>query len=384
MRQDISARQAIACIAALGVAFLLPVILAALDSVAGSPKCDAVSMFYPLRSFATAELQSGRLPLWNPYVFCGHPFHAEGQGAVFYPVNLVLSLLPPGLAMNIFAVFHFIAAGLFMYLYLKAHGLAQTASLFGALVYMFSSGPVSRLFAGHYTIIPFLALVPAFLWVWEKWRSQPSLVWLTWGAFIYGAMILAGYPQLLLYSSFYFAWHLLFALGQETKAKKGWRILAPAGALLLIVVFGTPLGAVQLFPSYDLAEYSFLQDASYQFCAGFSFPPENALTLLAPGLFGLGFADNLAGTFPYWGRTYFWEMWIYIGIVPLALALLAATRAHGAGKNAHLLALFAFGLLALGGNTPLFRLLYDHVPFFNYFRGTSKFAFFILISLERV
>ena len=372
---------AVALILGLTVAFFVPALLQGGSAVVGSPMCDALTMFYPLRAFANEELQCGRFPLWNPCVFCGHPFHAEGQAAAFYPVNLLLAFLPAAWSMNLLALLHFAGAGVFFYWYLREIGLAAFASLFGALVYCFSSGPVARFYAGHYTIIPFLALVPAALWLWERWRRRGGMGWLAGATLAFGGMILAGYPQLVLYSTRYLGLQALFAVAQGAKRAGRRGAARPAGAFAAVVVGGALLGAVQLLPSQAFARYSLRQQTTYEFCASYSFPPENFLTLLAPRFFGdLVDPDDVSG-FPYWGRYYPWEMWIYLGIAPLALALMAAGRVRSREAAAHALAAPVFAALALGRHTPLFRLLYWCVPFFNYFRGSSKFTFYALISL---
>ena len=55
---------------------------------------DFTNQFYPFRYFAAAEWGDGRVPLWNPYVFAGHPFLADVQTAVFYPLSLATRSSP--------------------------------------------------------------------------------------------------------------------------------------------------------------------------------------------------------------------------------------------------------------------------------------------------
>src|SRR6266436_6764096 len=48
---------------------------------------DIADMFIYWRPFAAEQLRQGRVPLWNPYVFCGQPFLGWGVGGVLYPPN---------------------------------------------------------------------------------------------------------------------------------------------------------------------------------------------------------------------------------------------------------------------------------------------------------
>lgn len=54
---------------------------------------DFTEHFLPFSIFQQNALLSGLLPLWNPYVNAGHPFLADAQSAVFYPVSNILLLL---------------------------------------------------------------------------------------------------------------------------------------------------------------------------------------------------------------------------------------------------------------------------------------------------
>jgi len=368
-------RACIGLLLGLVLVFFLPVFMKGTSAVVGAQRTDGLTMFYPLRYFADHELLSGRMPLWNPYIFCGQPAHAEAQAAIFYPPNLLLAPLPAALSLNVFAFAHFVAMGLFFYLYLREIQLGPAASLLGSLAFQFSTVPMARLYGGHYTNLPYLVAVPLFLWVWERWTRRAMLRWLFLAAAVYGCMILAGHPQFLLYSTFYFSWHVVFGALRSLKERRHQRALILLGGFAGLILAGVLAGAVQLLPTYNLVGYSLRQKLTFEFCATFSFAPENFLTLLAPGFFG----D--IHHFPYWGRNFLWEMWIYIGIVPLAMAIVAAARVRSRHALVHGLAIPIFILLALGHYTPLLRFLYDYVPFFNMFRGNCKFIAYSCVSL---
>ena len=54
---------------------------------------DFSEQFYAFARFSYDELAQGRLPLWNPYTYAGHPFLADVQSAVFYPPSLLVMAL---------------------------------------------------------------------------------------------------------------------------------------------------------------------------------------------------------------------------------------------------------------------------------------------------
>ena len=64
----------------------------AIDRLAFVPG-DFMDQFYAFARYEAARLQAGQLPLWNPYTFSGHPFIADIQSAVFYPLSLLTMVL---------------------------------------------------------------------------------------------------------------------------------------------------------------------------------------------------------------------------------------------------------------------------------------------------
>ena len=63
--------------------------------VVGLPASDLTTGMYPYAVFQGTELWSGRLPVWSPGSYGGHPFAADPQSAVFYPVRLLTLLFAP-------------------------------------------------------------------------------------------------------------------------------------------------------------------------------------------------------------------------------------------------------------------------------------------------
>jgi len=360
---------------AIAAILLAPGLIAWNSATIGQEFLDGQRSFYPFRYFVNKSLQAGQLPLWNPLLNCGTPFHAEGEGAIFYPLNLLLSHFSASAALTLSALIHLAGAGCFLFLFLRRIGLGRFAACLGGVVFVLSSDPTSRLFAGHYANLPNLALFPALLWAWEAWRRDRRVIFLTSAAFLYGCLILAGHPQYLFYSSIFLLIYILATSWQEARQgtfRSAFSVAAMfAGALCL----GILVGAVQLFPTLDFVKYSFRQEANYNFCSSFSFPPENLITLLFPTFFG-NMADG-----PYWGRWYLWEMWAYVGVFPFALAVYAAFCRGETRASVFRWTVPLFVLLALGGYTPLFRFLFRFVPGFDLFRGNSKFILYASYSL---
>ena len=117
--------------------FYMPLLL----GIRTFPDGDFTHHFLPFSLFQQAALQAGHLPLWNPYTYSGHPFLADIQAAVFYPIsNLLLLPTLPWTAvgerlylLQLEAVLQVALAGYFVYL-LVATLTGQRLAAFAAVV----------------------------------------------------------------------------------------------------------------------------------------------------------------------------------------------------------------------------------------------------------
>ncbi|MBN1295503.1 YfhO family protein [bacterium] len=92
---------------------------------------DEVLEFFPWREHLSRNLLSGHIPLWDPTAFCGYPFQGLFQTALLYPPDRILDSLPFHRYTLVRTLFHLLAAGLGMGLYLKRHRLNGPAVTYG-------------------------------------------------------------------------------------------------------------------------------------------------------------------------------------------------------------------------------------------------------------
>ena len=86
----------------------------------------------PVGAAAGEALRQGRIPLWNPHQFAGHPFLASVPFGVLYPGNLPFVFLPASLAIEVKVVLHLIAAGVFLFLFARSIPLGRPAAAVAA------------------------------------------------------------------------------------------------------------------------------------------------------------------------------------------------------------------------------------------------------------
>lgn len=334
---------------------------------------DLLLQFYPWRAYAQQNLLANRLPLWNPYVFCGMPFLANHQSAVFYPWNLLSLWLPPQYGLSYGAVVHIFLTGTFMFLFLRQIGCRRFAALVGGVVWMFSGFNITRLQFPSLTYT--CTWLPLLLWaqerVWERFSAQRVALL----ALLVGVQFLAGHAQMSLLGLLLFGLYALYRAVQKRCEGQSWmavtRVLIGLG---IGVGGGGALAALQLLPTYELVLNSPRTQYTYKDVTRFSLPPWQIITILVPDWFG-----NPARGF-YWGGGLYWEVCAYVGLLPLVWAALAVTkRVRGWG--------FWVGLgitslaLAWGKYAPFYRWAYEYFPLFSLFRDPARFLYWFTFAL---
>ena len=325
---------------------------------------DICYFFEPAKSFMHDSLRAGRLPLWSPYIFCGYPIAAEGQIAAFYPPSLLISwLLPSPGAINWLIVSHLLLAALAMYLLARALGLQSFSACLSAVIFSFSGYLFVHIH--HVSLICAAAWLPVVLLFIERARRNlplnGALAGLAWGA-----AALCGHPQTLFHISlaaiFWIVWRSI-----QRRRESGPGALRRAGALTALVFFlGIGLSAVQLLLTADLsATAPHGERGSIEYVTSFSLLPQHLIGLLLPNWRGTPAFNT------YTGGRYYWEYVLYIGVIPLFLALVGATARRGRiWLGVALVAL----LLALAQGNPLYHIL-RVIPGFSHFRAPARYIF---------
>jgi hypothetical protein len=324
---------------------------------------DLSAQFLYARAFGFGELQRGHLPLWNPYIYGGVPFVGDFQAALFYPPNLLFLVLPLATAINwSFAIHLFLLAGA-MYFWASTRGLRPAAAFVAGTAATFSGTVLLHIYAGHLSNICSIAWIPLIFSGIDGWLRRRHAGWLMLASAAAALQIYAGHPQYVYFTALVAGLYSLVHLPGTP------RLLSAVLGLAAIYPVAALLSAAQLLPGIAATSEAVRSGGvSYDFAAMFSFPPENFLTALTPWIFG-----DMRAT-PYWGRCYLWEMSIYSGVGMLLLATFGMGRQQENGGRWRLLILLAgVIILALGAHTPIHKLLYNILPGFSSFRGSSKF-----------
>ena len=317
---------------------------------------DFVEQHYPFRVFTARELRAGRLPLWDAHTFSGYPAIAESQHAAFYPLGLWQILFAenlPFLALEMEALFHLglLAVSTFL-LVRQLTGRGDAGLLAGgafSLSGFLTSYPLLQL-----PILETALWLPISLWLLELSMQRRSLRLASLVGVALGCSLLAGHPQTALYIALVVGGYALTRVIVRAD-QRGFVLVATllAGGIAL------GLSAAQWLPSIQLAALSPRAQLPYEQLSG-GFGPTALWGLLRPN----------AGE---------WSP-LYVGIIPLGLALVGLALCQGEARFWAVLATVAL-LLSLGRHGFLYPLLYALAPRAALFRGQERAAFVVSFAL---
>ncbi len=234
---------------------------------------DIYRYYSPLTFFFDHCMHNGEFPTWNPLTYCGLPNTGNPQSFIFYPPNLIRSLLTfnptperSNVTLALMIALHFMFMAFCTYLLGRAHGLSLQGALTAAIAFAFSALIVRRMCEYH--IITTIAWLPLLLLLIKKCidtREFPlKMIFALCGALVLGVSILGGFLQIVnlmgvvagVYALFY------FLLNSDWHADSGtlWRWLRPwvynGIAMAALFILGSLLAAVLLLPAWELASFT--------------------------------------------------------------------------------------------------------------------------------
>jgi len=358
-------------LAALTLAVFSEALFVRPGEVLSDPAMDLRYFFIHWRYFGFHELKAGNLALWNPHCAGGGPFFGNFQSALLYPLNFLYLLIPLAPAINWTIALHVFLGGAFTYYWMRNRGLHSLACLLSGMMFMFCGPHFLQVNAGHLPNLCTLIWAPLLFLAVDQVADRPSLGPCLLGMFAAAMSVLAGHPQFVFYLGVAAG---VYSVLQAVRARQRGRVMLGLGAIAL---GGAALSAVQLFTGLqEGGETMRSVGMPYGFAASYSFPPENYLTLLAPWLFG-----NMKSV-SYWGRWYLTETSLFVSVAGLVMAWHGMAHGKPAARRFSITMLAVALVLAMGGYTPVFRLLFYYVPGFNAFRGMDKFLWLAALFLS--
>jgi len=336
--------------------------------------------FAPMEGFLRENLRAGRVPLWNPLIYCGTPYAGNPQAWPLYPVTALLPFVSASYFLNLTVALHVWLAGAGTFLFARrALGVGRAAALLAAITFMFGGQLVSK--------EQFPNMVQASAWLpWVLWaldgllhsrRVRNALVL----GLVLGLQLLAAHAQMTLLTLYLaVAWGVFVLRREGALSRKGAMKRAPT--LLLSGAVAVGLAAGQLLPAVALFKDASRQKLSFHVVNRFFLPYHQLGNFALPRLHGQPFT----GDWTPLGNS--WETCCYVGWLSLGLALWGGALAWRRGGDPPGAArfwtvVFGFGLwMALGGKGGLYHLAYFVLPGFRAFHDPARCLLWACFALS--
>src|SRR5579875_1674754 len=224
---------------------------------------DFSEQFFPFRAFEAKEWWAKRIPLWNPDMFAGHPFQADIQTAVFYPIAWANAIVFgrhgfPFAALEGEIVLHTLLAGVFAYLLARLLIGSYLGSLLAAVTFALS-GFITSYPAQQLPLLETAVWLPLIvLFIEQCARRKGDWRWLMAASLALGLSILAGHTQTGLFIVYSTEGYLLWRFWQE---RVSWlkTLLSVVGYPVVAVL----LTAIQILPTLEFLQVSTRDHLSY-------------------------------------------------------------------------------------------------------------------------
>lgn len=339
---------------------------------------DSSFQTYPWSQYLSEMLHRGSFPFWDTYSDFGRSFIGETQTGAFYPLNLLMALLPhnargllPVTVIEGFIILHAFLASLFMYGLARHLGVSPFSSCACGLVFAFS-GSVGGRAPAQVNLFHACVWVPAVFWCYAKAlqasETKKQILFANLAGLALALSFLAGHHQPFIYTSLALA-GVAVTLALKARKAQHARPFRPGMVCrqtLLLFLFAAAYASLQLLPSLEYSRLAYrwvdsvnaslvTQRIPYSIAGtDNALPPHGLLVMLFPYITGV-------------------ENSPYLGILPLLLVLLALplARRNSMVRLALGLAVLAT-VLSLGKLSPLHGLMYALVPGFDKGREASR------------
>jgi len=312
----------------------------------------------------------GVYALWNPYQFLGMPsFGSLAFVPYVYPLDPVFGFLNTTLHFPdlTWLLAHYLLIAISMVFLLRALGAGADAALIGASAFALTPNLVAVGAFGHGSQIMTAAYLPLLFLLFDRFARRGSLLALAALAFAAAFQLLRSHVQIVFYTWLALGLYALYVAIAGVRAGRRDEAVRAVVGLVVGVGLGFGMSAFLYLPVHEYAKLSIRSaaegsGAGFNYATSWSFHPAELLTFIIPSMFGFGGRT-------YWGTMPFTDYPNYMGIVPLALAVFGAVRSRGKGRVFWILLAATALLVSFGKHfEPLYRLLYEHVPYFNKFR----------------
>ncbi|MEM7250049.1 MAG: YfhO family protein [Pseudomonadota bacterium] len=285
---------------------------------------DLTTFTFSIKQTWLSRVESLELPQWTERIAGGMPYLADPANQTFYPLNALLLLgTDVWQSVSFFIIGHSALSILGFFILARAFGATPWLSLWGALIYGFAGYTLS--ITDNLNYMPAIALLPLVIGWYRRAIDADDRITnhrhAVGAGLALGAILLAG--DLVSVSVVGG-----LAVVQWLVDWRNVRRHLTAGALMFAIAI--LLAAVQLWPAVELNALSVrAQTLEVAESMPWSFPPARLAELVHPAVLGdFQALETILSSPLYPARQIPWADTVYVGLLPVLLAVAAFARPH--------------------------------------------------------
>ncbi|MFP6580968.1 MAG: YfhO family protein [Candidatus Hydrogenedentota bacterium] len=244
------------------------------DSVRVAGTGDMHWYYAPMQFYLDTHVGNGDFPLWNSGTYSGMPLAAHPLAMAFYPPNLLRSILIDAqtpvetfMSLHALTLFHVILLSLGMYGLARQESLRRSTSLVISFSSAFSSIVVESM-SSNPSFLYTTAWAPAILCCLAKATNsidRRRQGWLLVAGLLYGHQILAGLPQIILYSTLMYILYVLLSVRRTPDDVQTVRFYGSwVTRIALFGIVGALLGSALMLPASEYLGLSARAPGNFQ------------------------------------------------------------------------------------------------------------------------
>lgn len=386
---------------------LLAVLIAMLSPILFTSKIirapDILNEYYwtvkDIHTMKLADLFDIRLSAgWSMHINSGYTTEGGDISLQFLKYhNLIYKLFPPPASVGWFIMLHLFWGGVGTYLYCRIIGTSRFAALMGGLIFAIATENASLINAGHVLKIATISYAPFAFYLLEKGFQSRRVIFFMATAVALAFQFFNYHWQIAFYTCLGMALYgiiRLICIALMDKKETGG-IPKLIGLNVVLLVFFLTTVSISLMP---LANWSKdtnrgVQSGANQGKGGlnrdeamsWSMPPEELLTMVIPGFFGLSRQEG--GENPknissyYWGRMHFTQTNDYMGLLPWLLVPLPLIFRRDRYTLIATCAVVGGIIFSTGKYSFIYNLLFDCFPGIDRFRVPKMMMFMTTLGL---
>ena len=346
---------------ALAVASLLLIVTMAFgDVLAGLSNFymrDLTRYYYPTKQILREIVYGGEFPYWNRYFSAGQPIAANPEHEVFYPFTWLILLPSYDLGYRLHILLHLYLGVLGMYALLRSMELRPFSAWFGAMAF-----GMGGMYLSEVNLLPILfcaAWLPLTCLFVRRLLLRPNIRDFAAACLFFGLQFLVAEPTTILQSGFLIGMYALY---------RGWHdgpvpnMLKNIGWIATITITSMAVGAAQIIPAIDhVHDSARSRPFEFDLVSAWSMPWAKFAELIYPNILGHIAVKRVmwywgGGLYPGMGSPFLFS--IYVGLLTTALCVAGAFVRPRGGRCVLIIGIVS-ATVALGGHTPVLRLLYD-------------------------